>query len=379
MHSIFAKAVGGTWRWIAMFVLWPLLAGAEDSALKFRGVSVRVVDEEGVAVSGVRVALVGTDRDALGSLLDDAGGKDELAAWRFVANAQGRCAAQFGCFRTADSEKLAGRWTPGWGRFYFVAESGGRRAVSMCVINLPAADRHVTEGDTDDEWARRGVVRLTDAPVELTLRLMRGLRVTGRVIDPGGRPVRGFVISLSNDLHAGSHTGYGGKIFPAEAVSDGEGRFVFEHVYPNTFYLGPAPHEERTPVWVRTRVRGRWAEAVVDMITPRRGEKAIALTLGVSPKLPFRYFGRVADETGKPVAGAKMTFGISRHRTVRTHADNHTFLPATTDEGGRFEILTASPYIRFVRVSAPGFADFEGDYEDRMRAPGKWDFTLRRR
>jgi len=364
------------WFWVLPMGA-TLAAGAvrtEQSAPEIRQVLVRVMNEDGVPMPGVKVQLLGVGRDALQAM--DIGASENLpGVWNFISDARGCCLARFGCFSGYDGGKRIGMEMPGWGQFYFVAEADGLRGVSSCLLHGAEAGGWANSGN--DEWERRGIVRTRAKQVTLTLRMQRGLRVTGRVIDMAGQPVRGFTVGIQHDLHSTHHTGYGDEIFQDSRISDAEGRFSFDHVFPNTFYLGPM-NEETRPVWVRTRVRGQWLREPVDFITPRRGEKEIRLTLMVSPEAPYRYFGRITDRAGRPIANAKLAFGISFHRQPRTFADTHHTDHTEAGEDGRYELRIVTPFISWLKVTAPGYADYAEDFADgHVKAAGRWDIVMR--
>ena len=368
------------WRYLELCGLFLLLGasaiGVEQSAVKFRSVVVRVVNEDGKPMAGVKVQLLGTVRDALQAM--DIGRSENLpGVWNFVSDAQGRCTVRFGCFSGYDSGKLVGKDMPGWGQYYFIAEGAGMRGVSLCLLHgsEPGGWSH----SDHDEWERRGSVKTKPRPVILNLQMRRGLRVTGRVVDMEGRPVPNFHVGIQDDLHSTHHTGYGDEIFKDSMTSDDAGNFTFDHVFPNTFYLSGPVGEQSPPIWVRTRLRGKWLREPVDFITPRRGEKVIRLTLMVSPELPYRYFGQVTDPAGKPIAQAKMAFGISLHRKPRTYADFHNTLHTDTGEDGRYELRTVTPFVLWTKVTAPGYAEDGVDFEERhLKAPEKWNVVMHR-
>lgn len=349
-------------------------AESKESAPRYRQVVVRVMDERGELMPGVSVQMLGTGRDALQAT--DIDSKYDLPGlWRFVTDAHGRCTVRLGCFTGFDSAKVAGREEPGWGRFYFIAQAGHLRGVSLPIIH-EREGRRATDS-YDDEWNRHGAVRTSGRPVAVTLRMRRGVQVSGRVIDTAGKPMQGFDVNVQHDLRSEHHTGYGNEIFRQSATTDGDGRFALPDIFPNTFYLNAAGVENNPPVWVRTKLRGKWAAEAVDKITPRRGERTIHMTIVVSPELPYHYTGRVRDESGKPIAGAALVLGLSQHRVPRTHADSHEFLHATTDQEGRFEFRTATPFVLFLDIGAPGFTGRTEDYEERKtKAPRQWNITL---
>lgn len=338
----------------------------------YRRVIVRVVDENGEPMPGVNVQLLGTGRDAL-QAMELESDEDPLGVWRFVSDARGRCVVRLGCFKGFDSEKLVGKSAPGWGRFYFIAEAGHLHGVSLGIIHEP--EGKLARDTYAYEWNRNGVLRTSDRPLVATLRLRRGLRVSGRVIDTAGQPVHNYVVGVQHDLGSEHHTGYGNEIFKHSTTTDRNGRFLLPDIFPNTFYLRAAESEDDLPVWVRTRLRGRWSPVPVDKITPGRAEKVIRMTLVVAHQPPYRYSGRILDQEGKAVPGAEIILGISRHRESQDYADDHTSLKARSDQDGRFEFRTATNFIRWVIASAPGLAEYSQDYENK-KAPHQWNITL---
>ena len=344
----------------------------DESTLSYRQVLVRVVDENGKPMPAVKVQLFGTGRDALQAMQLEFD-ENPLGVWRFVSDARGRCMVRLGCFKGFDSEKLVGKRVPGWGRFYLIAEAGHLRGVSGGIIH-ELEGRRATDS-YDDEWDRNGVVKTSDRPVVATLRMRRGLQLSGRVIDTAGQPVRGFDVGVQHDLGSEHHTGYGNEIFQHSTTTDHGGRFVLNDIFPNTFYLMAAEREDELPVWVRTRLRGRWLSVPVDKITPRRGEKVIRMTLVVAHQLPYRYAGRILDQEEKAISGAEIVLGISRHLESQNYEDDHSSLTAKSDPDGRFEFRTATNFIRWIIAKAPGFPEYSEEYEDK-KAPRKWNITL---
>jgi hypothetical protein len=360
---------------------WSAISRAAPPVPDFRRLIVHVVNEHGEPMAGAKVQLVGTGRDALQAMdvFEFPAEQNLPGVWRFVSNARGRFTARFACCAGWDSDKLTGTWMPGWGAFYFIAEAGGLRGVSLCVNH--DTKESAAGGAGDDEWTQRGTVKTRTKPVTMTLVMRRGLRVSGRVIDTAGRPVAGFSVGIEEDLHSNHHTGYGDEIFRQVTSTDREGKYTFEHVYPNTFYLAASLEESSPSIWIGTRVRrGHWRREPVDVIVPHRGESEIGLDLQVSATVPYRYWGRVVDENGRPVAGADVSFSISKNREVRTYEDTHNNLHVSTDEEGFFELRTTTPFCLYMNVTAKGYREYSEDFEGKgsFKRPGKSLVRLRR-
>lgn len=370
-------------------LLLPITAPAEDPpAPNFRTVEVTVRKPDGSPAPGVKVDLRGLDRDAFETRPDAPGLKSTFSdAWHFVSDERGRFTARFGDFRSAGSEEVAEKFMPGWGAYHFYAEAPGiGSAVSELLVN-PSSDEdaYTTRSlmQREEPWTVGLPTRLKKNRTKLTLQLKPGVRLAGRVVDGEGKPVPGFPVELWHDLGSDTHTGRGGEIFPQQTTSGADGAFTFESIHPNQFFLGPTPDEHQAHVWVRTRVRQRWAEENVDEITPREGEREIPILIITAPGPPFRYFGRVTDEAAQPIAGAKLSISVSRHRLRRTHEDDHSSIFAVADAEGRYEARSASPFVNFFHVTAHGFGDGgkeAGDDRDAKypAAPGEYNFTLRR-
>jgi hypothetical protein len=95
----------------------------------------------------------------------------------------------------------------------------------------------------------------------------------------------------------------------------------------------------------------------------------------------FRYFGKVVDGDNHPIAGAKVTFGMSSQSTVHTWSDDHQFLYATTQADGHYEIKLGTPWVRGMDAEADGFKRTDRwDVSDvPSYAPGEYNFTLKKK
>ncbi len=372
-------------------------ASAED-APAYRELPCRVVDEAGQPVCGVAVRLGGLERDAP-DFEDDEDLLDKEPGWKFTTDADGRFTARFGQFHPYQRTGADGESTgPGYGEFYFlVCKAGFAGGVSREILNLDDDGRarwqqENDEWDEDQEW-RRGeftpLVLRDDRPIGegLVIVLKRGLDVRGRMVDTAGRPVRGQDVTVSLDLHYGSHTGAGGMIFEQGATTDRAGRFGLRHVYPNVFTVRAAGAYDGPLYWIKTRVRDRWVDGVEDKITPRRGderhpsdyEKSIDMRLIVSRQPLYRYFGRVTDEQGHPLARTAVIIRSVLHSPVRGWGESHGPGQMTrTDGDGNYSLRVGSRFVDGIWVREGNHhGGIDTDNDDQLLAPGRHDFAVR--
>ena len=386
-------------RVLCAWVLFVAAASA-DEAPTYRELPCRVVDEAGQPVRGVAVHLGGLERDAP-DFEDDEDQVDQEPGWKFTTDGDGRFTARFGQFHPLHHPGADKDYTgPGYGEFYFVVQKAGfAGGVSREILNLDDDARARLQADALEQWRlswdhqewKRGefapLLLRDDQPSRepLVIVLKRGLEVRGRMVDTAGRPVRGQSVGLSLDLHYGSHTGAGGMIFCRGTTTDQAGRFQLSHVYPNKFTLQAADDGDQPPYWIKTRVRGRWFDRVQDEITPRRGderqpadyEQVIDLRLVVSRQPLYRYFGRVTDETGHPLARTTVIVRNVLHSPVRSWGESHgRGQPTLTDNDGNYSLRVGSRFVDGVWVrkgNRTGGIDTEGD---QLLAPGRHDFMV---
>ncbi len=378
---------------------------------KFREVNCLLVDEAGKPVAGVTMELRGHGRDAIHSLLshpdDPARDGRKYEGWLFVTDREGKFKARFGTFRGWEHEQSTGVVTPGWGEFNFIAEKEGYAgAVSPRIVNLNAEDRknyQVPELSSrgpviGEEWVGyedEAPVVLGDkteaAPV-VQIVLRRGIDISGQLVDPAGHAISDENVNLWTDLGADTHTGRGGEIFEQSATTDPDGRFQFHHVYPNLFYIS-LESEARSLFWTRTQIRERWADEIVDAIWPHAQEGDLPLVIVAAREPPFHYFGKISDETGKPIAGATVRVQASIHGSEgrSDFGDRHSHhSQAVTGEDGVYDVPAAGKYVNWFEITAPGFADSgaagEGGqisgfdrYDVFTFAPGRYDFSLKKK
>jgi hypothetical protein len=390
---------------IVIVLLAPIITVTPQSPtpVEYREVRCRVVEEAGWPVANTEVVLFGLNRDALNARFDLNGTDRKLVekcrGWRFRTDKDGYFTARLGKFVQYEHEQATGMIEPGYGRFYFVVQkncfAGG---VSRELLNLDreelaeyqtrqaaASDIPTQEGE---EWESDPYL-LADGtnPELIKIEVRRGIEVIGQIQDTTGRPVAHQDVDLFLDLHADSHTGHGNEFFSQSAISGCDGRFRFEHVYPNTFYLELLDHSAGPPYWIKTRIRNRWVDAVEDEITPRydewdsnRDEKSIPVLIVVSRQPIYRYFGKVIDSTGRPVAGAKVEVRCSLHDPERTFEDGHDHQWKTkTDRNGHYSVRVGWRFVNAIWVYANGYKDDDSGVQEDIFAPGQYDFTLTRK
>jgi hypothetical protein len=252
-------------------------------------------------------------------------------------------------------------------------------AVSQRFFHFAGSDGAASQLKSDDEWG--AFLNLPPQGLSITLQIQAGVTLEGRIWDytHPDLPVSGVKVSISNDLHADSHTGWGGAIFQKQVVSDAQGRFVIKHIFPVKFYasLDGLYSEDGGAYWLKTKINGQWDETVGDEIAPKSDEKVVHLELMAAKDAVFRYFGKVADANGQPISGAKVTFGMSWHNFPRTWSDEHNYESATTDASGRYEIKLGTPWVRGMDSEAEGWKRLDRwNDEGPAFSPGEYNFTM---
>jgi protocatechuate 3,4-dioxygenase beta subunit len=373
-----------------------------------REITARVLDEEDHLVADAEVILMGLGRGPMTSHREifaepgDANGQ-KAKGWKFVTNAKGECRVSFGKFDFWEHLKATGVAEPGYGPYFLVAtKEGYAGGVSAKLLNYNDEDRKkfvpfefgASAPEEDEEWEYDPRV-LSDDPKDLEridIVLKRGMEVSGQLLDEKGRPIPGEQINLWNNLGADTHTGRGGEIFERTDETDHAGRFHFHRVYPNLFHLGLLSQQDDSLCWLRTRVRKRWVDGIHDVIWPHQGDTNIPVVIVATRERPFHYFGKVTDEKGRPIAGAtvRIQAGIHGPGQLGDFDDGHShFSQAVTRTNGTYDVAAAGPYVNWFRITAAGFKGDEymedgeiygfNRYEEVPCAPGRYDFTLKRK
>jgi hypothetical protein len=197
------------------------------------------------------------------------------------------------------------------------------------------------------------VIARAEAAVEVSLRLARAVQITGKVVDEGGQPLAGVLVSAAAEsASVQDFAVVSGKLplaaeasnLPAQALAakgqlrsaptDAKGRFTIADLPPGRFTVS-ASVDTRLQV-----VRGPVA------LTAGKAADLGALTLPLG--LPLR--GRLVDETGAPIKGVR----IDVRRTDSPAGGEFT---AIAGDDGRFVAYVPEGHFTLVAVAprrAPG-------------------------
>jgi RNA polymerase sigma factor (sigma-70 family) len=150
--------------------------------------------------------------------------------------------------------------------------------------------------------------------------LAQGLEVTGRVVDPAGRPVADARIVLGRELYTPD---------VRRAETDKDGRFRFDHVAAGDTVV---------------TIQAMGFAPALEKVVVRAGLEPMAVRLAKGRMVR----GRVVDAKGEPIRGAAVAAdGWRGHRTLEHQI--------TTDEDGEFRWDDAPPDSFWVDVSHEGY------------------------
>jgi len=170
-------------------------------------------------------------------------------------------------------------------------------------------------------------------PADYALKLTPARPIAGTVEDDAGHPVEGATVSLTTGVPPDDNRNPTLHYVPhAPASSDAQGRWHFDDTPPD---LSRATITVTQPRYLETRVD----RSAIAKFPDDRSFKII-LRRGVAVS------GRVTDEQGRPVAGAKVAYDFDRRSDYPS---------TTTDADGRFS-LPAQPQKTTLFVQAPGKA-----------------------
>jgi hypothetical protein len=203
------------------------------------------------------------------------------------------------------------------------------------------------------EWTRRGTgrgerfqrnfdpldfeVKAGMSPV--TVELERGVTVTGRVLDPDGKPVAGATV-------APALTGTGNSLTGDTRFSvqtDAEGRFTVLLPASGEREYNLMAHDGKVRQWCT------WANGVLAPIRTKPGENLSDVELRLTRAATVR--GRVTDANGRPVAGRDVRASAGDRR------ENRYYDPTVkTADDGSYELKFIRPGEQFIQI-APFWLD----------------------
>jgi hypothetical protein len=176
--------------------------------------------------------------------------------------------------------------------------------------------------------------------LDIALEALATARLTGRVVDPEGRPIPNLAFSVvSGQALRGS----------LQAKSDAEGRFVVDDVPTGHLsFLASAPE--------------KLAIGGFRLLPGSDGDVLLRADWGDS-----KLFGRVVDAGGRPLSGAEVELSWSH---VSEGATGRTNRSALTDAKGAFEFRRVAAGIHRLEVRAPGQLEVQLDYDVTPQSPG---------
>jgi RNA polymerase sigma factor (sigma-70 family) len=174
-------------------------------------------------------------------------------------------------------------------------------------------------------------------PLSAQERALPPAAIEGEVRDPDGLPIAGAVVVLSRE----TRDRLSGTLPAGLAVSDRDGRFQFEDTRPGQHLVSAS-------------ARGFAATLTPPFELKARQRRQVSLTLQPGGEV---LHGRVLDEGGGPIPGARVTARIALSGGLLPPGPAK-LLQALADGEGRYE-LALSPREYTVRAEANGYAPLE--------------------
>jgi hypothetical protein len=162
----------------------------------------------------------------------------------------------------------------------------------------------------------------------------KGVRITGRVVDPDGKPVAGATVAPALTGTGNSLTG--DTRFSVETKTDGTFQMLLPASGKARYNL--VVHDGKYSQW------RQWANGVLPPIQTTPGQEIKDVTLTLTRGATVR--GKVLDDKGKPLA----------FHEVRAHAadklENRYYDPTTTTKAdGTFELRFIRPGEQFIQAA----------------------------
>jgi RNA polymerase sigma factor (sigma-70 family) len=231
------------------------------------------------------------------------------------------------------------------GRFQVHVPSGKRRLVLAGSVPgyLISDPNYGRESDLDPRYVQSVDVRPNQPPAEVAFRLNRGLVLTGRVLDPEGKPVGGAQVRTQHKAQE--------RLWSAMVYTDAQGHFT----------LGGLTAGQQYVLDVTVAKRPILARVVVPTV---KNQKPAPLEIRLEPAATLAL--RVVDENGKPVPDAVVDFQLP----VGDDRNSFWIITDFADGNGRFNIPCLLPNVDYTLIVwAPGYT---GTDRQRVRAePGQ--------
>jgi hypothetical protein len=161
---------------------------------------------------------------------------------------------------------------------------------------------------SDDDVEAPFAISGSGEPARVSAELTPRATLRGRLLDGDGRPMPGIRMQLLRLHYLGVYA----------ADTDAEGRFAFENVRPTAYTIAAKPedsHDIPTPPLSREGEPVRWVATYYPGVTDRSLAAPIAIPAGaelagyefrLADAAAFRVRGTVVDETGAPMARARV-------------------------------------------------------------------------
>lgn len=318
-----------------------------------------VLGVDGKPARNRTVVLKGISRGTLGFSEDD---PSYSKHWKFTSDEEGRFSARiWSAWQDVDPQ-------PGPGIYALVVlpSNNDAGAVSPWLRFF-----HGGYGENPiNEWGKPVVIG--SKGLNLTLKIQSGVTIKGQILDyeVPHNPLEGVAVACEHDLHAQSHTGYGGELFHKNTVTDSNGTFTFNHVYPAVCKIILGSNLD----WLKTKAGDHWEDDVDFEIHP---EKAESRTLGImaATRPLFRFWGHVQDPEGHPIPDATVTLSVQRESDPNRWR-GFGFHCVQTNKQGNYETMAETPWIEFICAEAQGFERAALDGPEIK--PGKHDLVLKK-
>ena len=167
---------------------------------------------------------------------------------------------------------------------------------------------------------------LSSETPEVTISLEPGVRITGRVFDPDGKPVIGATVAPARSGKGTSITGD----TRYSVATEKDGFFSVTLPPSDDRFYNLTVHDGEYQQW------RRWANGVGPAIKTQAGQRIDNVELRLSRPGAIR--GRVVDKEGKPVADVYV------QTTATDGLENNYYNPAIrSDKEGKFELRFVRP------------------------------------